>query len=232
MTEKKRMPRLERSMLSDQVSRVITDGLLSGRFRPGDSLVENELSEALGVSRSPIREALVELQKAGLITKEPGRRAVIRRWSARDLEELFAVRALLEGYAARLVATRGKALDLDSLRDVVAAMRDAAAVEDFAQLVQLDLEFHEQLWSLADNDLLRMVLEGLKQQFRLFLTMNWKFHGGANQVHVNHQIVIDALQSGDPKKAEEVMQAHVVVERMVARERGGAVMAHAGGVQR
>jgi DNA-binding GntR family transcriptional regulator len=232
MTGKNRVPRLERSMLSDQVSRVITDGLLSGQFKPGDSLVENDLSEMLGVSRSPIREALVELQNAGLITKEPGRRAVIRRWSARDLEELFAIRALLEGYAARLATVRGKGLEFDPLREIVAAMRDAAAVEDFARLVQLDLEFHEMLWSLSGNELLRTVLEGLKQQFRLFLTMNWKFHGGANQVHENHQVVIDALESGDPNKAEEIMQEHVVVERMVAGERGAAVMAHAGGVQR
>jgi hypothetical protein len=78
MASKKPLPRLERSVLSDQVSQAITDGLLDGRFRPGDSLVENELSEMLGISRSPVREALVELQKAGLITKQPGKRAVIR----------------------------------------------------------------------------------------------------------------------------------------------------------
>lgn len=225
MSGKDGIPRLERSVLSDQVSRVITDGLLSGQFKPGDSLVENVLSEMLGVSRSPIREALVELQKAGLVTKEPGRRAAIRRWSERDLEELFAIRALLEGHAAKLATARMTDRDLDSLREIVAAMRDAAAGEDFARLVQLDLEFHEVLWSLSGNELLRTVLEGLKQQFRLFLTLNWKFHGGADQVHENHQVVIDALEAGDPDRAQDVMQAHVVVERMVASERGAAVTA-------
>ncbi len=219
MTTKKPLPQLERSVLSDQVFQVITDGLLDGRFVPGDCLVENELSEMLGISRSPVREALVELQKAGLITKQPGRRAVIRSWSSRDLEEMFAVRALLEGYAARLAAERGEELDLDRLREIVVEMRQAAKDDDFSALVQSDLKFHEELWRLSGNALLQSVLNGLKQQFRLFLTMNWKFHGGANRVHANHQVVIDALESGDPDTAEDVMKKHVVVERMVAESR-------------
>lgn len=216
MNGKNPLPRLERSVLSEQVSQAITDGLLDGRFRPGDCLVENELSEMLGISRSPVREALVELQKAGLITKQPGKRAVIRRWSARDLEELFSVRALLEGYAARLVVSRDDAPDLGRLHDIVDGMRRAAENKDFGDLVRLDLAFHEELWRLSDNALLQAVLGSLKLQFRLFLTMNWKFHGGAKSVPTNHQVVIDALESGDPNTAEDVMKEHVVVERMVA----------------
>lgn len=216
---KKSLPRLERSMLSDQVSQVITDGLLDGRFKPGDCLVEGELAKMLGISRSPIREALVELQKAGLITKQPGKRAVIRSWSTRDLEELFAIRALLEGYAARLVVSRDEELELDRLREIVVEMRQAADNDDFTELVRLDLAFHEELWKMSGNTLLQTVLDGLKQQFRLFLTMNWKFHGGANRVHANHQAVIDALESGNPDTAEEVMKMHVVVECMVADRR-------------
>lgn len=219
MNGKKPLPRLERSVLSDQVSQAITDGLLDGRFQPGDSLVENELAEMLGVSRSPVREALVELQKAGLITKQTGRRAVIRSWSSRDLEELFAIRALLEGYAARLAASRTGELELDRLSEIVVEMRQAADDDDFSGLVRLDLAFHEELWRLSGNVLLQSVLGGLKQQFRLFLTMNWKFHGGASRVHSNHQTVIDALESGNPNTAEKVMKKHVVVEHMVAGRR-------------
>ena len=219
MNGKKQLPRLERSVLSDQVSQVITDGLLEGRFQPGDSLVESELSKMLGISRSPVREALAELQKAGLITKQTGRRAAIRSWSARDLEELFAVRALLEGYAARLASLRGNELDLERLREIVVEMREAATNNNISNLVGLDLEFHEELWRLSENTLLQSVLEGLKQQCKLFLTMNWKFHGGANRVHLNHQAVIDAIESGNPDTAEEVMKKHVVVERMVADRR-------------
>ena len=182
-------------------------------------MVGGELAKMLGISRSPIREALVELQKAGLITKQPGKRAVIRSWSTRDLEELFAIRALLEGYAARLVVSRDEELELDRLREIVVEMRQAADNDDFTELVRLDLAFHEELWKMSGNTLLQTVLDGLKQQFRLFLTMNWKFHGGANRVHANHQAVIDALESGNPDTAEEVMKRHGGGECMVADRR-------------
>ena len=209
------IPRLERSVLSDQISQIIIDGLLEGQFKPGDTLVESELANMLGVSRSPIREAIQDLQKAGLVMKKPGRRAVVRRWTAKDLEELFSVRALLEGYAARLAAAHSSESSRETLEQIVADMRAAAAAEDLALLVQLDLQFHQELWRLSGNDMLRSVLSGLKQQFRLFHTMNWKFHGGANQVADNHQLLIDAINSGDPQKAEELMGTHVVVGRMV-----------------
>ncbi len=210
-----RIAPLERSVLSDHVSQIIMDGLLNGNFQPGDVLVESELAELLGVSRSPIREALQDLQNSGVVTKSPGRRAMIRSWTAKDLEELFSVRALLEGHAARLVAARKGDADPKDLHCIVAEMNEAAGVEDYARLVQLDLEFHEELWRLADNDILRTVLDGLKQQFRLFHTMNWKFHGGANCVSKNHQILIDAVTGDDPDAAEKAMRAHVVVEKMM-----------------
>lgn len=211
--------RVTRSVLSEQVSRIITEGLLDGRLRPGDRLVENDLADRLGISRSPIREALAELQKCGLVSKAPGRGAVIREWTVRDLEELFSVRGLLEGRAARLVVEAGTP-DLAPLAAAVKAMRAAAAAEDYARLVELDLHFHRLLWEMAGNTLLKSVLEDLSHQVRLFLTMNWKFHGGVHDVARNHQAVIDALAAGDPDRAERVMQGHVRVQRMIEALKG------------
>ena len=75
-------PPIERSVLSEKVVAAITDGLMDGRFEPGDRLVENELAKLLGVSRSPIREALSEMNKAGIVEKAPGRGAIIRPMDA------------------------------------------------------------------------------------------------------------------------------------------------------
>jgi DNA-binding GntR family transcriptional regulator len=227
MASLRKLPRLERSVLSDQVSRVITDGLLTGHFKSGDRLVESELAEMLGVSRSPIREAMAELQKCGLVSKEPGRGAVIRKWSVGDLEELIAVRSLLEGYAVTLVIERGAAGGLDPLDDIVTLMGEAVRNEDYAALVQRDVEFHEVLWEFSGNALLRSVLEGIKQQFRLFLTLNWKFHGGIEHVVGNHLRLMDAIKSGDVERAKEVMASHVTVQAMVDELRADAKRASA-----
>ena len=86
-------------------------------------------------------------------------------------------------------------------------------------LVQRDVEFHEVLWDLSGNLLLRNVLDRIKHQFRLFLTLNWKAHGGIERVVHNHRVVIDAMKSGDPERARSVMANHVVVQRMVERLR-------------
>ncbi len=207
---------LKRSVLSERVSKVIIQGLLDGRLRPGDRLVENDLVDILGVSRSPIREALSELAQNGVIDREPGRGGRIREWSKRDLEELFGVRSELEGYTARLVASRFVPQDRPKFEKIIASMRKAAERSAFLEMIELDLEFHDLLWKLTGNALLQQVLQSLGQQFRLFLTLNWKFHGGLDEVADNHVRLLDAIAAHDPAKAEVAMRRHVVVERMVA----------------
>jgi len=208
-------PAIARSVLSEQVSKVIVDGLLSGQFRPGDRLVENDLAALLGVSRSPIREALTELARSGVVDREPGRGCHIRQWSPADLEELFAMRALLEGYAARLACPRHGPEEEQAFARIMAEMERAADRSDYARMIDLDLDFHLVLWGCAGNRLLLQVLEGLSQQFRLFLTLNWKFHGGLENVAQNHRVIVEALASGKPARAEQALHAHVRVEPMV-----------------
>lgn len=206
---------LERSTLSEKVAQVITDGLLQGRFRPGDRLVENDLAELLGVSRSPIREALTELSNSGLVTRLPGRGAAIRKWSVKDLQDLHAVRAVLEGQAALLVFDARDRLDLSVLEEVVEPMAAVARAGDFGRMIELDLAFHHRLWALADNRLLEQVLQGLSLQFRLFLTLNWRFHGGLDRVQENHRRIIRCLKGPSRETLSEAMSAHVVVEHMI-----------------
>ena len=212
---------LKRSVLSAQVSKVIVKGLLEGRLKPGDRLIENDLVDLLGVSRSPVREALTELAQSGVIIREPGRGGRIREWTKEDLEDLFGVRGELEGYAARLAAPKFNEAHRAKAEKIIAAMRKAAGKEDFLGMIELDMEFHQLLWSTSGNQLLQNVLEGLSQQFRFFLTLNWKFHGGLDQVADNHLKLLEALASKDPQIAEQEMLSHVIVEKMIAASQGG-----------
>ncbi|WP_439578674.1 GntR family transcriptional regulator [Elioraea sp.] len=206
--------RIERSMLSTQVSTKIIEGLLAGRLRPGDRLVETDLADQLGVSRSPIREALSELAQSGVIIREPGRGGRIRQWTRRDLEDLYGVRFVLEGYAVRLAMPRMTAADEVEFSAVIEAMRRAATADDYMEMIELDLAFHQVLWRISGNRLLEQVLQGLSQQFRLFLTMNWRFHGGLEDVAENHVKLLGALRSGNAEQGDAAMREHVVVERM------------------
>ena len=206
---------LKRAVLSSQVSEVIIKGLLEGRLRPGDRLIENDLVDLLGVSRSPVREALTELEQRGVTVREPGRGSKIREWSTKDLEDLFGVRGELEGYAARLAAPNFKEVHRAKASKIIAGMRNAAAKEGFMAMIELDMEFHELIWQTSGNLLLHNVLEGLSQQFRFFLTLNWKFHGGLDEVADNHLKLLDALTTNDPQVAEKAMISHVIVDKMI-----------------
>lgn len=207
-------PRIERSVLSRQVSTTIVEGLLDGRLRPGDRLVETQLAEILGVSRSPIREALSELAQSGVIIREPGRGGRIRDWTRKDLEDLYGVRGILEGYAISLIVPRMTNKAAGMFEELIAAMRAAGIEEDYMTMIELDLAFHRTIWRMTENALLEQVLEGLSQQFKLFLTLNWKFHGGLEDVADKHHVLLAALTSGSVEQAESAMRKHVVVTRM------------------
>jgi DNA-binding GntR family transcriptional regulator len=207
---------LARSVLSAQVSRVIAEGLLEGRLQPGDRLVENELAGILGVSRSPIREALMELIQNGVVVRDPGRGCRIREWTKHDLEELFGVRSVLEGYAARLATKKFNPEANKIFSELIEQMGAAGIKGDYLSMIELDLEFHRTLWRLSGNSLLEQVLNSLSQQFRLFLTMNWRFHGGLENVAENHRRLLEKIASGDPAQATEAMDRHVVVEKMAS----------------
>jgi DNA-binding GntR family transcriptional regulator len=207
---------LKRQVLSGQVSEVILQGLMDGQLRPGDRLVEKDIADLLGVSRSPIREALTELAQLGVTVREPGRGSRIREWSRRDLEEMFGVREVLEGFAARLAARNLTPAARKPFEKVISRMRSTAARGDHMGIVELDLTFHQLMWDLSRNDLLRRTLTSLSHQFRVFLTLNWRFHGGLDTVSDNHMRLLEALDTGDDEVVSRAIREHVFVEKMIA----------------
>lgn len=209
---------LGRELLSEQVTRIVVDGLLAGTLHPGDRLVEEEIARALRISRSPVREAFAELLTCGVLQKEPGRGTTIRRWSVRDVEEFYAVRSLLEGEAAACVAARVSKAGLGSLPSIVDGMRDAAARKDEAALVDLDLQFHREIWRLSGNGFLEKVLLGLAPQYRIFLALNVDIHADLAEVPMLHEEVLAAIGSGVEARARAAVRAHLEASsrRMIA----------------
>lgn len=205
--------RIERSVLSEKVARAITDGLLDGSLKPGDALVENDLARLLGISRSPIREALHELTRAGIVDKPPGRGARVRRWTRRDLEELFSIRALLEGYAARLACEHASDADVAALLAIVEAMDTQSPTAPANTLVDLDLSFHRRLWASTGNALLNKTLEDLAGLVRLFLTLERR-SGRSAKLGERHRPIVEAIAARDAQRAELVLHDHVTVPKV------------------
>jgi DNA-binding GntR family transcriptional regulator len=200
---------LGRELLSEQVTRIVVDGLLAGTIQPGDRLVEEEIARALRISRSPVREAFAELLTSGVLVKDPGRGTTIRRWSVRDVEEFYAVRALLEGEAAAGVAERVKRAGLGALPGIVQTMAEAASQWDKSVLIDLDLQFHREIWRLSGNVFLEKVLLGLAPQYRIFLALNVDIHADLAEVSTLHGEVLSAIASGSAARARASVRAHL-----------------------
>lgn len=208
MSDTRTLLPLKREILSEQVVRIISDGLLSERFQPGVRLVESDIAQQLGISRSPVREALAELEKQGLVDRKTGRGATVRQWTVRDIEEVFYVRSELEGCAVRLATERVRRRDLEGLNTIVARMWEAVKANDISALNELDLEFHSEIWRLSGNGFLERVLNGLRLQLRIIMALNQEIHPRLEEIPEIHQEMVDVIGSSDPERAELVMKAH------------------------
>ncbi len=147
--------------LRHRIVEIIRQAITTGDLSPGDRIVELRLAKQLGVGNTAVREALFELERAGLVTRIPNKGSFITKTTLEDAQQIFRVRKELEGLAVELALEHMSAAYLDMLQDLVDAMKDAAETGDFERFYQNDLEFHRTLWQLSQNRYLANCLETL-----------------------------------------------------------------------
>ncbi|WP_157963750.1 GntR family transcriptional regulator [Actinocorallia populi] len=190
----------------DAVRRMI----LSGTAAPGDRLGESELAERLGLSRTPVREALQRLAADGLVEVLPHRGARVVAWTDADLAEIFELRSLLEPYAAARAARTG--LDeatIAGLRDLCAATEDAAARGDTAEVARLNSRFHAALIDASGNSRLPGMLSSVMHAPLILGTFHRYDPATMARSMGHHREVVDAIAARDPEWAASVMRSHV-----------------------
>ncbi|MBM3678050.1 MAG: GntR family transcriptional regulator [Actinobacteria bacterium] len=194
------------------VSEAVRRAIVEGRVAPGERLKEEELARGLGISRTPVREALLILQAEGLVDAAPNRGATVRAHTADDLEELYELRALLEGYAARRAASR---------IDDSAIARLAESCERFARLKGAPIEgivaenatFHGLILELADSERLAAMVRSVVQLPLVYRSYAYYSpEQTAISLHYHRQITA-ALARRDAERAELVMKEHVYEAR-------------------
>ncbi|GAA3023213.1 GntR family transcriptional regulator [Streptosporangium longisporum] len=187
--------------------------ILAGQYVPGDRLGEAELAETLGVSRTPVREALRRLQAEGLVEIAANRGARVVEYPREDLETIFELRARIEGLAARQAAAVATAADCDRLHRVALDLRDRAEQGDVEAVYRLNADFHGDLVRLGGSAVLAQSISSLVHSPVLLRTYG-AFDEEAMRRSVNHHIEIAAaVRAGDPEWAEAVMRAHLFSAR-------------------
>lgn len=203
---------IERPTSAELVQEAVTKEIVRGTIRPGDRLIESELGNRLGVSRGPVREALAQLERIGLIDKIPYKGCFVSHLTEEDVHELYTMRTRLEGLAARRIAASESKDAVAQLDAVLDRMRESAEAQDFAALVELDLEFHGLLCKLSEHKLLTQIWEnhvGVSLKRFLFLKQT-RLYADPFEAVLLHQPIVDAISSGDPEAAEAAAMYHVV----------------------
>ena len=195
----------------DSVIEAITEGVKEGRYAPGQRLVEADLTAELGISRGPLREALGRLAAEGMLELEPYRGAVVRRLSRDDVQDLFNIRRVLEGEAARLAALRiDEGTNRARLEQEMAVVDGFRGRTDTMAYMDANERFHELVVELSGSKLLARLIPQLQvHAFRLlFRRMIVEDSAMPNSIE-EHTVVAAAILAGDAKAAERAMRVHV-----------------------
>jgi len=194
---------------SERVYQALKHRILAGMVEPGTRLVELQLATEFAVSRTPVREALKRLTAEGLIRVDPVRGIVVSDVDARELEEIFVIREVLDGLAARLAAGRVSSTDLTKLNLLMDMMRDAVKAGHWEGMVQANIKFHDVLHQAAGNERLRHLTRNLLDFVRRFSTEAFASQERAAAVLAEHEEIIRAMEAHDPDLAEKVARRHV-----------------------
>lgn len=201
------LPRLaDKRAMTDRVADILREAIFEGSLQPGEHLQEERIAAETGVSRGPVREALVKLGAEGLLVREPYRGARVAAVSRGDLEELFVLRADLEALATRLAAPHVAAPDLAWLRQIIEAKKQAAVREGSGQ-ERLNQQFHQVLYERCPNQRLKLLLEQLWAQFPKSMWRLRPHRIGENIEEFEN--IVKALEVGDTEGAGAWMARHV-----------------------
>ncbi|SLN39354.1 HTH-type transcriptional regulator McbR [Roseivivax jejudonensis] len=187
---------------------LILEAIDTGTYRPGDRLVESDLAERFGVSRTPIREALQRLETQSLLTRD-GRSLIVASLDHNQMAELYAVRTELEGLAARLAARHATEEEVLVLQEMVEA--DRALLDDPAALARANRRFHTQIHLASHNRFLVQQLDLVHRSMALMATTSLAAQGRGAVALREHAKIVDAIRRRDEAGASTALRDHISV---------------------
>jgi DNA-binding GntR family transcriptional regulator len=210
--------RLVPSSLHDDVAERLRERIFGGDLAPGSFIDEPALCEDMGISRTPLREALKVLTAEGLLRHEPRRGCFVNQITERDLDEIFPVIALLEGRCAFEAARNASDADLRALDTLHQRLERHARARRISDYYETNHTIHEAIITLADNRWLAQVIGDLRKILRLARLQQLHAPGRLDQSLAEHMAVYAALRARDAEGAEAAMRTHLTRQREALRE--------------
>lgn len=198
---------------SERAYRQICDDLAAGRYRPGQRLVEADVAQRAGVSRTPVRQALQRLERNGVVRIEKRRGATICELSAQQIADLYEVRAQLEAFACQLAARRAEDSNRDELRQAAESFNHAAKHDrsnDLADVRAANAALHRKIAKVARNPFLQVAIETTIENPLVFLAFQRFSREELGRSALFHDLIIQSICAGDGDRAGRLMAEHVL----------------------
>jgi len=199
----------ERRVLREGIRDQLMKDILSGRLAPGDRIVETRVAQQFGVSQAPVREALRDLELCGFVVSSAFRGSMVRQYSIEDLVQLYPVRAVIEGLAARDAARMMTASALRRLDASIVTMRSAVLRRDLRAAIDADIAFHQTVVEASGNPVIHEFWERTRLGISIYLTVLSKPFDQLQELGERHLPILEALRHGDSAEAERTMREHI-----------------------
>ena len=195
--------------LREVVCETLRDAIRKGKLKPGERLMESQLAEDLGVSRTPVREAIRKLELEGYVIMMPRRGTYVANLFIRDVNEVFEIRTSLDSLASGLAAERITDEELERLQRLLVAIGGYIEENDMDKIVECDTEFHDLLYQASRNSRLVGIIFNLREQLTRFRSTSMAFPGRLKATLEEHRRIVEAIAQGDVAEARAAAEYHM-----------------------
>ncbi|MBP2629681.1 MAG: transcriptional regulator, GntR family [Firmicutes bacterium] len=195
--------------LREVVCETLREAIRGGVLKPGERLMEIQLAEELGVSRTPVREAIRKLELEGYVIMMPRRGTYVANLSIRDVNEVFEIRTTLDSLASGLAAERITDEELERLERLLVLIGEYIEQNDMDKIVETDMEFHDILYQASRNARLVGIIYNLREQLTRFRSTSMSYPGRLKETLEEHIRIVEAIAQGNVELAQKAAEEHM-----------------------
>jgi DNA-binding GntR family transcriptional regulator len=203
--------------LRDVVFNTLREAILKGELKPGERLMEIQLADRLGVSRTPIREAIRKLELEGLVIMIPRKGAEVAQIKEKDLSDVLVVRCTLEELAIQIACENITKQEIEDLRKALKEFKRALNSKDVTLIAEKDVKFHDIIFHATYNQRLIQILNNLREQMYRYRVEYLKNQDVYDILVAEHEGIIEALENKDEKRARELIRQHISNQEMTVK---------------
>lgn len=203
---------------ADEIRQAIEEDIFSGKLRPGSRLDEESLATRFNLSRTPVREAILQLVFSGLVVKKPRQGAVVAPLDLHRMVQMFEVMSDVEGLCARYAARRMSAEEREILQDLHSQSRELCAARQLDEYYAVNHAFHEAVYRGSHNDVLQEMARGLFARLAPYRRYQLNHPARIDESFTEHGEVLEAMLAGDPERAQAAMRKHVTIQADIFSE--------------